>query len=522
MRRLLFPILLVLSACGADADGDGAKAGVDCDDNDADVFPGAEEICDGKDNNCSGTIDENVTTTFYADVDNDGFGSPEPSFERCEAGTNEVEDNTDCDDSEADAYPGAEELCDGIDNDCDGEVDEGSTDAATWYRDSDGDTYGDDNDSLTACDPGDGWTLRGGDCDESRDDVNPGADEYCDEIDNDCDGDLDEDDAIDAPQWFADADSDGYGDAEASTYACEKPEGYVTTDSDCDDRDDTEFPGVLWYPDGDGDGYGDAEADPILCARNETSDRTNNTDCDDTRTDVNPGRPEIWYDGVDGNCDGASDFDQDKDGYDSAEYEGDDCDDSSPSVNPGATEVDDLVDNDCDGLCNEGFVSVGDIIVSEIMDDPSAVGDSSGEWFEVYNTTGADFAMCGWTISDLGGDSHDMTKTVVIAADSYAVFGIDDDTTVNGGVTLDYMYSSFNLANGDDEVILTFDGTEIDIVEYEEADFPDPTGASMNLDPDYLNRSDNDDYFNWCATDSASYGDGDLGSPGAANEECPE
>ena len=141
--------------CG-DHDGDGyysaACGGTDCSDRSSDVYPGAEEVCDGRDNDCNGQIDEG-----FEDVDGDGWAS-------C----------VDCDDSDPVTHPGAEETCDGIDNDCDGWIDE----------DFDQD--------------GDGWTSCAEpvpDCDDFDYHIYPGKDEVCDNgIDDDCDALVDFDD----------------------------------------------------------------------------------------------------------------------------------------------------------------------------------------------------------------------------------------------------------------------------------------------------------------------------------------
>ncbi|MEM9680310.1 MAG: lamin tail domain-containing protein [Bacteroidota bacterium] len=171
--------------------------------------------------------------------------------------------------------------------------------------------------------------------------------------------------------------------------------------------------------------------------------------------------------------------------------------------------------NNCDPVT---CANVGDIIVTEIMQNPNAVGDTLGEWFEVYNTTGASIDLIGWTISDDGSNTHVIASSVVVGGNDYAVLGINADTMTNGGVTIDYEYSGFSLGNSDDEVILTCGGNEIDRVNYDGGpNFPDPTGASMELSTTALNSMDNDNGANW-GTATSSYGDGDLGTPGAAND----
>jgi len=96
----------------------------DCDDEDMAVNSSAIEICDGIDNNCDGYIDEDVQTTCYLDADADGFGNPDSIMMACTCSEGYVEDNTDCDDDSAVSYPGAPDICDGMDNNCDGEIDE--------------------------------------------------------------------------------------------------------------------------------------------------------------------------------------------------------------------------------------------------------------------------------------------------------------------------------------------------------------------------------------------------------------
>lgn len=111
-----------------DADRDGYSEDDDCDDGDASVHPGAEELCNGVDDDCDEQVDEDASDlgTWYADVDGDGWGWADSSVQACEQPTAHVADDSDCDDSDPLVYPTAEELCDGVsDNDCDGSVDEG-------------------------------------------------------------------------------------------------------------------------------------------------------------------------------------------------------------------------------------------------------------------------------------------------------------------------------------------------------------------------------------------------------------
>ncbi|MFT7563581.1 MAG: hypothetical protein ACI8ZT_001228, partial [Bacteroidia bacterium] len=161
------------------------------------------------------------------------------------------------------------------------------------------------------------------------------------------------------------------------------------------------------------------------------------------------------------------------------------------------------------------------VVINEIIQNPAAVGDSAGEWFELFNPTGGAVDIEGWTISDNDIDSHLINNggPLLVPAGGYLVLGNNTDSGTNGGVTVAYSYgSNWFLANGADEVVL-FDGfmAEIDRVEYDGGpNFPDPTGASMSLESP---ASDNNVGSNWC-TSTSSYGAGDLGTPGAANDAC--
>jgi len=321
----------------------------DCDDTDASAFPGGTEVCDGADNDCDGLTDDDdpdVTgaDTWYADADADGFGEATSPLSACEQPSGSSDEASDCDDGDAAVNPDADELCNGADDDCDGDTDEDATDASTWYADSDGDGYGDADDSATACTAPTGFVANGSDCDDGDAAINPPASELCDGVDNDCDDLVDEDDAADAPTWYADSDGDGYGDPDTSASSCDQPSGYVADDSDCDDSDDAVNPDAeeTWYDgtDQDCDGNDDDQ---------DEDGHAIDDDCDDEDETVNPDATETWYDGMDQDCDGGSDYDFDGDGFDSASYDGDDCDDSDPDTYPGAPDDPyDGVINDCD------------------------------------------------------------------------------------------------------------------------------------------------------------------------------
>ena len=125
-----------------DADNDGFTEAEDCDDNNAEINPAAIEICDGLDNNCNADVDEGLLNIYFADLDADGFGDPLTDSVSCEIVIGFVLDNTDCNDADDTVYPGAAELCDGIDQDCDGVADNGLA-TQTYYADVDGDGFGD-------------------------------------------------------------------------------------------------------------------------------------------------------------------------------------------------------------------------------------------------------------------------------------------------------------------------------------------------------------------------------------------
>jgi hypothetical protein len=388
------PVTDTAEGLDADADGFSSEEG-DCDDADANVRPGATELCNGVDDDCDDTVDEDVTATFYADTDRDGFGDPAGAAQVCEPPAGYVSSGTDCDDTDADAYPSNVETCDGVDNDCDGVVDDGVS--TTFYADADLDGHGDPDTALPGCEPPAGAVLLGDDCDDTNAAAFPGNPEVCDEHDNDCNGVVDEGVTT---TWFGDVDADGFGDAALVEEACDAPAGYAATDDDCDDAAADVFPGATevcngddddcdgtvdeadatgalsWYADTDADGWGAGSA--VRACEAPGGYVVDGTDCDDGRAATHPTATEACN-GYDDDCDGTVDeadaadaptwyLDYDGDGWGGARFtsvgcaapagyvaSASDCDDADATSSPAGTEVCDDADNDCDGAVDDGL-----------------------------------------------------------------------------------------------------------------------------------------------------------------------
>ena len=223
-----------------DDDAGQSSVGTDCDDTDADVFLGAIEACNGGvDDDCDGLADDADTTStgrtsWYGDGDSDGFGDVTVTVSACAAPSGYVGDATDCDDADAGTSPGAAEVCDGEDDDCDGTADEGVE--ITWYEDVDGDGYGVSATTFEACTRPTGFAAIATDCDDADALEHPGATEQCDGLDNDCDGTAD--DGVTYSDWYADIDGDGFGDPSSTAVNdCLAPTGTSDDPTDCDDGD---------------------------------------------------------------------------------------------------------------------------------------------------------------------------------------------------------------------------------------------------------------------------------------------
>ncbi len=472
------PVLVMLAflvGCGAtpgtdprsdhphDVDGDGHPAARDCDDASADVFPGAPEVCNGVDDDCDGGVDLGAAdmATWYVDVDRDGFGGAETVI-ACLAPEGATAVGGDCDDADADAHPGAVERCGGADEDCDGlrdDADPDVADAGTWFPDDDGDGHGDATRATDACEAPAGHVSGADDCDDTSAEVHPGATEACDGVDQDCDGQVDDGAGIEV---FADADGDGWGDADRALEACPVPEGWTPVAGDCDDGDalakpdgvevcdaadvdedcdgyaddaDADAVGTTWHADADADGFGDPASATAGCDAPAGS-VADASDCDDADGAVRPGAPEVCN-GTDDDCDGAvdgsgaadaptwyADLDGDRYGDRAAStqacdapagYVADDtdCDDADAARSPaGAESCDDGIDADCDGIdtvCGRlsGTYELG-ASAALVLE-----GDTAGD-------------LAGWAVAfagDLDGDGRD---DVLVSAPGNDASGLYD------------------------------------------------------------------------------------------------
>jgi hypothetical protein len=169
----------------------------------------------------------------------------------------------------------------------------------------------------------------------------------------------------------------------------------------------------------------------------------------------------------------------------------------------------------------------GAVVVTEVMKDPTTVSDSQGEWIEVQNTSSGYVDLEGWTLADLGSNSHVIDnggQGLVLAPGQRLVLGAQDDPTLNGGVLVDYRYAGFTLSNGADEVVLVDGlGRVVDVVAYDDGVlWPDTPGVALNLHPGKQTTALNDDPASWCdAATAIGAGNPDLGTPGSVNTICP-
>jgi len=444
----------------------------DCDDDVATTNPGAAESCNGIDDDCDDLVDADDPdaeglTTSWLDADGDGYGGAAFSEETCDVPEGFVDNADDCNDGDATVHPDAEETCDGRDEDCDGDTDEDAVDAPTWYRDGDGDGFGDASTAVVDCSAAAIFVESADDCDDTDPAVHPDADEVCNGTDDDCDGATDDDDPAVTAQatWYADTDGDGYGDADYPPLACELPDTHSADDTDCDDSDASVNPGAAevcndvdddcddaiddedpsltgattWHGDADGDGYGGTTFGLDACEA-PSGYVADTDDCDDLDASVHPAASETCNE-VDDDCDGDTDedatdaptwyADADGDGYGDPDTSEDacevpsghvadasDCHDDDSTAWPGSTETEtpaDGVDQDCDGIdaCTDlNCDGLPDLVLPNYHSETSYWGDTI-----IYYGDGAGFSSgdvdtltttAAWegVAEDLDGDGY--------------------------------------------------------------------------------------------------------------------
>jgi len=481
----------------ADADGDGHGAalstraacaapdgfvadGTDCDDTDAAVFPGAPEVCGGRDDDCDGLVDDldpslgGSLPQWVPDADGDGVAAPGGAdvVGSCAAPADHVAlpgagEPVDCDDDDPASFPGATEVCDGADNDCDGDIDDdvdpdGPGDPTAYLPDEDGDGWpfdddvariryfcaGDEPEALVAVDAWEAAVVAAGspavatDCDDDDPAVHPGAtDIWYDGEDTDCDGASDfdadgdgEDTIIGA--YGTDCDDDDPAQNTAGTESCNGE------DDDCDGDIDEAGGTVAYYVDADGDGWPPDLTEALRCspaagwvaatAYDDAVDAAgldpvNDVvlDCRDDRYLAYPGAPDLPYDGLDDDCQGDDDYDADGDGHAAEGLEGaagDDCDDGDPAVSPSADErcATAGVDDDCDGEVDERGATDG----VERWLDADGDGFTATELGEAVLSCAADDDLLDlWVGGDCDDDDPGRAPDLPEVADD----GIDQD-----------------------------------------------------------------------------------------------
>ena len=500
--------------CG-NAQGEGVDRS-DCLDSGRDaaaVFPGAPELCNGIDDDCDLLLDDQdpgVTggaALYYFDLDGDGFAGDQQTSLGCTpppGGRIVADDCRDVGPRAAEIYPGAPEaVADGVDQDCDG-VDH-------CWLDRDGDGFGSTvpgpgDDLICGNDPSE--SPLGTDCldvGELGPVVWPGAPEVCDGVDNDCDGAADDADSavVGAPTWYVDGDNDGYAGPVAGARQCEAPPYQLALvqdcndgsaaihptapeicnalDDDCDaliDGDDVLASPVQGWADADLDGFGDAQTPLPLPGCEEVPGLVlNDGDCDDGDPAAAPGAPEVPYDGVDQDCDGADRDDLDQDGWRGGPS-GDDCADEDPDVRPDTTERADGVDEDCDGLVDQGtawFDDDGDGATEEggDCDDADAgaapgLAESCDGRDEDCDGAVDDGTPCydddGDGVTEDDGDCHDGEAEVRPGASDVPGSGVDGDC--DGLITTsDNDADGYGLAGGDcDDTLATTRPGAIELV----------------------------------------------------------
>jgi len=524
--------------------------GGDCDDGDVNLNPAGVEISDGGDNDCD-------STTFHPDETDDDWDCQceDASASNCvlnTAASCASMTGSDCDDTNAAIFTGATETCDGLDNDCDGSVGDG-TGGDPDEEDNDGDGYSPclDGDCLD-----DGTTLLidylaqrgaaypGANALAAAAVIHPGAENFCDGWINDCSGAGAVDWLPDATNQIDEFDDDGDGFVE-----CDDTVGLTT---------------IAW-------GDRAATADAGLTGANDCADTVADTPGFTAADweDIYPAATEVC-DGFDNDCLGVAgslhipnqgtETDDDNDDYIDCGVDvngnntnpsggfvdngalltaGADCNDSVATINPG--EVDDYgttavtqsLDNDCDQSIDEDLLVAGDLLITEFDHAPA----SSFDWFEVYNQSSQPISLINWEISD-NNATEEITAShgpMVVAAGAYAVLCINSGLPPAGATCLNTANLTGPSLTGNDE--LQFEvpfvggspaaGSTLTIadIDWGGSDIATQAAGSMHFDPSLVvaggvTLAANGTPANWCTSFTPQGGSGDFGTPGVQNTSC--
>ena len=368
--------------CDPDRDGDLDPNESDCEPDDPAIFHGQQEACDGIDNNCNAQTDEADATgcsIFYFDGDLDGYGIDDNQCLCAAEDFYTAAQKNDCADDDPAVNPGAVEDCNGLDDDCNGAVDEeDATGCTVYFKDNDTDGFGLSDDSRCLCTAEPPYvTTQGGDCNDFNDTTYPGATESCNFKDDDCDDLTDEEDALGCTDFFLDQDGDTFG---------------VTADSKC------------------------------LCAASDQHTALGGGDCDDGNGAINPGAAEICN-GLDDDCDGGTDEVADLGtttcGLGECEHTVDNCMGGSPqncdAMEGSTVETCNAKDDDCDGDTDEGTT---DCIIYYF--------DNDGDGFGLLSDSICDCGETGKYSATESGDCNDSNNNIYPGADE-ACNSKDDD-----------------------------------------------------------------------------------------------
>lgn len=440
---LLFSLPLFLLACGekeeavdpltVDNDGDGfTEEDGDCNDANPDIKPFGDEICDFYDNDCDGLTDDEddslisaSTTTFYLDNDRDGYGDDAVSVNACLPPEAHIEASGDCDDSDADINPDGTEVCDEVDNDCDGLTDDeddslNTSTGSTFFMDADGDGEGNMEETTMACSVPDGYSEFDTDCNDSAEDLDgdgdpDGADYNNLDEDNDglttCGEDTDGDGLIDTRDCADGTAAVGARDNDG--------DGFIDCIDDCNDNDANTYPGAGFneadptacMTDGDGDGYGEAAPSGTALA---------GTDCDDS--DVYLNNSDVDGDGLT-SCDGDCDDSDVEVGFEDLDGDGfsgcvDDCYDSD-------------ADMDMDGVPDSAGVYPGAASLEPTLCTADVDGDGYGD--------------------ALGNDTYNVSSCFMLALVDTGTFWDNAAVTVTSNGTQIGSYTNTNASSGNTE-----------------------------------------------------------------------